>query len=133
MGQAFDKDGTALGGEYEGDTRADVLRQLEAAHPDAAEMRIKLLEDRRPALWRVGARVPLNVYEGDRPVCQCHTAADAFRIVTALNDVVTRAGQRARDLQTTTAAIESLMPMDDTRRGGAFPKKKKEDDDASSL
>jgi hypothetical protein len=35
--------------------------------------------------WRVGTKVPLNVYEGDRAVCQCHTAADARRIVAAMN------------------------------------------------
>lgn len=36
-------------------------------------------------LWRVGTKIPLNVYEGDRPVCQCHTAEDAARIVAAMN------------------------------------------------
>jgi hypothetical protein len=35
--------------------------------------------------WRVGKRVPINVYDGDRPVCQCHTVADAKLIVTAVN------------------------------------------------
>lgn len=35
--------------------------------------------------WRVGHHVPINVYEGDRPVCQCHTATDALQIVKALN------------------------------------------------
>lgn len=35
--------------------------------------------------WRVGSKVPINVYEGDRPVCQCHTAIDAKRIVDAVN------------------------------------------------
>jgi len=35
--------------------------------------------------WRVGHKVPINVYEGDRPVCQCHTAEDALRIVRAMN------------------------------------------------
>lgn len=34
-------------------------------------------------MWRVGNKVPLNVYEGDRPVCQCHNAEDAQRIVAA--------------------------------------------------
>lgn len=36
-------------------------------------------------VWRVGRSVPLNVYEGDRPVCQCHSAEDAARIVAAVN------------------------------------------------
>ncbi len=35
--------------------------------------------------WHVGSRIPINVYEGDRPVCQCHTAIDARRIVDAMN------------------------------------------------
>jgi len=35
--------------------------------------------------WRVGSKVPINVYEGDRPICQCHTAEDAKRIVAAMN------------------------------------------------
>ena len=38
-----------------------------------------------PAKWRVGSKVPINVYEGDRPVCQCHTVTDARRIVSAMN------------------------------------------------
>jgi hypothetical protein len=36
--------------------------------------------------WRVGERVPVNVYDDDdRPVCQCHTALDAKLIVKAVN------------------------------------------------
>jgi len=35
--------------------------------------------------WRVGGKVPLNVYEGDRPTFQCHTPEDAARIVELLN------------------------------------------------
>lgn len=35
--------------------------------------------------WRVGTKVPLNIYEGDRPVCQCHSALDAHLIVRAIN------------------------------------------------
>lgn len=31
--------------------------------------------------WRVGSKVPINVYDGDRPVCQCHTVIDAKRIL----------------------------------------------------
>jgi hypothetical protein len=37
--------------------------------------------------WRVGTKVPINIYDGDRPVCQCQTAADAARIVAAVNAV----------------------------------------------
>jgi hypothetical protein len=35
--------------------------------------------------WHTGRKVPINVYEGERPVCQCHTAIDAQRIVSAMN------------------------------------------------
>lgn len=31
--------------------------------------------------WRVGTKVPLNIYDGDRPVCQCHNEDDAAAIV----------------------------------------------------
>ena len=45
-------------------------------------------EEVRPnGRWRVGSKIPINVYEGDRPVCQCHTAIDAARIVKAMNEV----------------------------------------------
>lgn len=39
----------------------------------------------KSAKWRTGARVPLNVYAGDRPICQCHNEEDARRIVEAVN------------------------------------------------
>ncbi len=37
--------------------------------------------------WRVGHKVPINVYELDRPVCQCHNEEDAARIVKAMNSM----------------------------------------------
>jgi len=37
--------------------------------------------------WRVGSKVPLNVYEVNRPVCQCHSEEDAQRIVGAFAEV----------------------------------------------
>lgn len=36
-------------------------------------------------MWRVGNKVPVNVYDGDRPVCQCHSEDDAKLIVQAVN------------------------------------------------
>lgn len=39
----------------------------------------------QPGQWRVGRKVPINVYEDERPVCQCQTALDAKRIVEAVN------------------------------------------------
>jgi hypothetical protein len=35
--------------------------------------------------WRIGTKVPINVYDGDRPVCQCQTVGDAKLIVRAVN------------------------------------------------
>lgn len=35
--------------------------------------------------WRTGSKVPLNVYEGERPVCQCHSERDARWITAAVN------------------------------------------------
>ncbi len=35
--------------------------------------------------WRQGKKVKLNVYEGSRPVCQCHNEQDAEIIVDAYN------------------------------------------------
>lgn len=43
----------------------------------------------RPVRWRIGSHIPINVYEGDRPVCQCHNALDAARIVLAMNRRIT--------------------------------------------
>ena len=37
-----------------------------------------------PDRWRVGKKVPINVYEGERPICQCQTAVDARMIVSAV-------------------------------------------------
>ena len=41
--------------------------------------------------WRTGKRVAINVYEGDRPVCQCQTAADAALVVAAVNYILDQA------------------------------------------
>lgn len=35
--------------------------------------------------FRVGSKVPLNVYEGDRPLFQAHTPEEAQRLVDLLN------------------------------------------------
>jgi hypothetical protein len=40
--------------------------------------------------WHVGSKIYINVYEGDRLVCQCHTAADANRIVEAMNKEIAK-------------------------------------------
>jgi hypothetical protein len=38
--------------------------------------------------WRTGKKVPINVYDNDRPVCQCQTAMDAKLIVRAVNKLL---------------------------------------------
>lgn len=45
MGQAFDRDGNILGA-MEADSANEVLKELQKAHPHAAEYRIKSLEER---------------------------------------------------------------------------------------
>lgn len=35
--------------------------------------------------WRQGSKVAVNVYEGDRPICQCQREEDAKFIVLAVN------------------------------------------------
>jgi hypothetical protein len=42
-------------------------------------------EAKAPKKWRVGGKVPLNVYRDDRPMFQCHTPEDAAEIVGLLN------------------------------------------------
>lgn len=56
--------------------------------------------------WRQGSKVRLNVYEGDRPVCQCHNEQDARRIVEALNAAGERPARTiVRDLEVAEGAI----------------------------
>lgn len=51
--------------------------------------RQEMLNDAAPALrYRLGSKIKLNVYDGDRPMCQCHNDADAMEIVAALNQAV---------------------------------------------
>lgn len=40
-----------------------------------------------PISNRPTTKVPLNVYDGDRPVCQCRSQTDAKLIVNVVNDV----------------------------------------------
>lgn len=48
--------------------------------------------------WRVGGKVPLNVYQGDRPMFQCHTPEDAAMVVAKLNSHDAQA-QRIAELE----------------------------------
>lgn len=36
-------------------------------------------------VWRTGNKIKINVYCGDRPVCQCHNEFDANEIVRGMN------------------------------------------------
>ena len=37
--------------------------------------------------WRVGTKVPLNIYRDDVPICQCHSDIDSRFIVAGMNQV----------------------------------------------
>ena len=47
-------------------------------------------------LWRIGTKIPINVYDGDRPVCQCQTVMDARLIVAAVNEHLERIADKAK-------------------------------------
>lgn len=59
--------------------------------------------------WRIGHKVPLNVYKGDYPVCQCHTPQEALELVNGMNakEELERAAQGAWHL------TQSLLAMRD--------------------
>ena len=69
--------------------------------------------------WRVGSKVPINVYEGDRPVCQCQTALDARRIVDAMVFWELNYGKKRPDAATPNSVRSDVEPLD---FGGALPK-----------
>jgi hypothetical protein len=63
------------------------------------------------ALWRVGRKVKLNVYEGDRSVCQCHSEEDAEAIVARMNAAYSgshSAHPKVTDIDRAAARIMSL-------------------------
>lgn len=79
--------------------------------------------------WRVGRNVPLNVYDGDRPVCQCHTADDAARIVNAINAIAGNAnvtthriaiGELGLPAQDLNCLLDLLPPMGNPGFADAF-------------
>ena len=47
--------------------------------------------------WRIGSKVPINVYDEDRPVCQCQTYLDAALIVRAVNQFVEKIAAEERE------------------------------------
>lgn len=66
---------------------ADELEAREKAGVDAPVEGNAVEIAKKLGMWRVGSQVPINVYDGERPVCQCHTAEDARRIVSAINTI----------------------------------------------
>lgn len=54
---------------------------------DESEIKTEAAKAVEGPQWRVGRKVPINVYEGDSPVCQCQTPEYAARIVAAMNVV----------------------------------------------
>jgi hypothetical protein len=82
MGQAFDGDGNVLGGAY-GETKREVFDKLMQAHPEAAEIRIKTIQDTlaRERFERDGggsAQTPMPRY-------QSHKKVWAFKIADVLD------------------------------------------------
>lgn len=66
--------------------------------------------------WRVGAKVPLNVYLGDKAMFQCHTPEDAAMVVAGLNQrlgmLAALPAYRAEDLAGRLENMNStLMPL----------------------
>lgn len=68
--------------------------------------------------WRVGSRVPLNVYEGDRPVCQCHSVEDAKRIVIAMNQAPSKYLDSVRELKLNVRAFNGTLNALHQANGG---------------
>lgn len=73
--------------------------------------------------WRVGSHVPINVYDGDRPVCQCHTVEDAYRIVAAVNAAPTSS---ASPLLYCDVYVLRLNSQHLRREGLQLPKRRRE-------
>ena len=65
-------------------------RGLAAGRTSCDEEGTLALQEQVKVAWRVGSKVPLNVYDGERSVCQCHSAEDAALIVKAVNQILDR-------------------------------------------
>lgn len=63
----------------------------------------------KPGKWRIGTKIPLNVYDGDRPVCQCHSLMDAIDIVTAINLQASVIEERNSAIADRDQALQSLL------------------------
>lgn len=61
-----------------------------------------------PGAWRVGRKIPLNVYDGDRPVCQVHNQEDALRIVAGMNRVDAGGGRYEMTIDMNEDLIQEL-------------------------
>jgi hypothetical protein len=71
-----------------GPPTADLAAQPDSNNKDPDSLGSAVPPSSESALrgkWRVGSKVKLNVYEADRPVCQCHSFIDAHAIVAAMN------------------------------------------------
>lgn len=67
MGQAFDEYGDVLG-EAIGATKREVFKKLEAAHPNAHEIRIRSLADRTAAIAAQNTGRPMPKYQSHKKV-----------------------------------------------------------------
>jgi hypothetical protein len=88
MGQAFDREGNVLGGEF-GETKREVFDKLTERFPDAHELRIKSLE--------AEAARTLTA-ETEMPRYKCHKEVHALKIVgVQLDSADARAENRETD------------------------------------
>lgn len=75
-------------------------------------------------MWRTGSRVPLNVYKGDVPICQCHTPEDAIDIVTGMNAVAVLKA-RVSELEIGRKTMQCCDPVIDSQLGQLLDENKK--------
>lgn len=61
--------------------------------------------------WRVGGKVPLNVYKGDRPIFQAHSIEDAREVVDGMNAATQQAAEQASGGQVAQRAVMSTKQM----------------------
>lgn len=72
-----------------------------------------------PLTWRVGGKVALNVYEGDRPMFQCHTPEDAQRVIELLNAGIAERAAHQETQATVRDLVWALTTIIDLRKNHA--------------
>ncbi len=63
-------------------------------------------------MWRVGSKVKINVYDGDRPVCQCHSERDAMLIAVAVEYYLSRFAPPMNDIKSLREVLQERTVED---------------------